>query len=111
MSDAHDAALAELARCRDEIARIDRAMLDLLAERVRIGRRVGELKRTAGLPVLDPKREAEVVRAITTAARELALPSEPVRDIFWHVIGLSRRVQDTLADADGGDGTAPTNER
>lgn len=111
MSDGHDAALAELARCRDEIARIDRAMLDLLAERVRIGRRVGELKRTAGLPVLDPKREAEVVRAITTAARELALPSEPVRDIFWHVIGLSRRVQDTLGDADAGGGAAPTDER
>ncbi len=88
------AALDELKAQRDEIARIDRALLELLADRVRVGRRVGELKRQAGLPVLDPKREAEVLRNITGMARSLGLPSEPVRDIFWHVIGLARRVQD-----------------
>ncbi len=92
--DGEQGALKELQAQREEIARIDRALLELLAERVRVGRRVGELKRQAGLPVLDPKREAEVLRNITGMARALGLPSEPVRDIFWHVIGLARRVQD-----------------
>ncbi len=89
-----DAALAELRECRTAIEGIDQEILALLARRVSIGRRVGALKQRAGLPVLDPKREAEVVRAIAKSARELELPEEPVRDIFWHVIGLARTVQE-----------------
>ena len=87
----------ELARSRAEIERIDRAIVGLLAERVTIGRRIGELKRTAGLPVLNPGREAEVIRAVTDMAREAALPVESVREIFWRVVALSRQAQEDRA--------------
>ena len=59
----------ELARGRTEIERLDKAIVGLLAERVAIGRRIGELKRAAGLPVLNPSREAEVIRAVADMAR------------------------------------------
>jgi hypothetical protein len=31
------------------------------------------------------------------AARAKDLPTEPVRQIFWHIVGLSRRAQEETA--------------
>jgi chorismate mutase len=84
---------AGLEGIREEIERIDHALLGLIAERVELARRVGAAKRAAGLPILDPAREAAVVRRAGTLAREAGLPDDDVRYIWWHLIGLSRRVQ------------------
>ena len=89
----HDGHFAELARIRDEIERIDRSLVELIAQRVQLARRVGAVKRAAGLPTLDPPREAAVVRRAGVLAREAGLDDEDVRYIFWHLIGLSRRTQ------------------
>jgi chorismate mutase len=86
-------ATAELARIRDEIEEIDRSLIELIAQRVRLARQVGAVKRSAGLPTLDPPREAAVVRRAGALAREAGLDDEDVRYIFWHLIGLSRRIQ------------------
>ncbi len=88
-----DLAATELTRIRDEIERIDRSLVELIAERVQLARRVGAVKRAAGLPTLDPPREAAVVRRAGALAREAGLDDEDVRYIFWHLIGLSRRMQ------------------
>ena len=90
-------ALAELARCRDEIERIDNEIIGLLARRLTLGRRTGDLKRAAGLPILDPTREAAVIRRITGVARDAGLPVEPVREIYWQIVGMSRRAQEEPA--------------
>lgn len=83
----------ELARLREEIERIDRTIIELIADRVRLARRVGATKRAAGLPTLDPPREAAVVRRAVVLAREAGLVDDDIRQIFWHLIGLSRRAQ------------------
>ena len=88
------AALDELARCREQIERIDNDIVALLARRMQIGKRTGELKRAANLPILDPTREAAVIRRVTEVARTAGLPSEPVRDVFWQIVGMSRHAQD-----------------
>jgi chorismate mutase len=94
MSDSQpDDAIAELALIRGEIEQIDRQLIDLIAQRVHYARRVGTLKRAAGLPTLDPPREAAVVRRAGALARDAGLDDEDVRYIFWHLIGLSRRMQ------------------
>jgi chorismate mutase len=93
----NDGVDAELARGRSEIERVDKAIIALLAERVTIGRRIGELKRAAGLPVLNPSREAEVIRGVADMARDANLPVEAVREIFWRVVALSRQAQEELA--------------
>ena len=92
MSD-NSAALEELTRCREEIERIDRDIIALLARRLTLGKRTGDLKRDAGLPILDPGREAAVIRGAVETAREANLPDEPVREIFWRVLSLSRMAQ------------------
>ena len=86
--------LAQLGQCRAEIEAIDRHLVALLAARVALGKQTATLKRAAGLPILDPQREAEVIRRAITTAREHSLPEEAVREVFWKVVGLSRRVQE-----------------
>ncbi|HKJ92876.1 MAG TPA: chorismate mutase, partial [Longimicrobiales bacterium] len=59
-SDGGDAAwLTEL---RTEIEAIDRSIVERLATRAELARAAGRAKRQAGLPTLDPRREAAVVR-------------------------------------------------
>lgn len=88
-----DAALDALGRCRQQIEGLDRELVSLLANRVALSKEIGAMKKVAGLPTLDPAREAEVIRRAASMAREVGLSDEKVRDIFWHVIGLSRAVQ------------------
>jgi monofunctional chorismate mutase len=88
-------ALTELAACRDEIERLDNEIIGLLARRIVLGKRTGALKRAAGLPILDPSREAAVIRRVAETAREAGVPAEPVREIFWQIVGMSRRAQET----------------
>jgi chorismate mutase len=78
---------------RAEIERIDCALIDLIAQRVSVGRRVAEAKRAAGLPTLDPAQEAAVIRRAAARAREAGLPEEHVRDVFWALIGLTRSAE------------------
>jgi chorismate mutase len=83
----------DLTWLRTEIERIDRELIALIAQRVRLAQQVGEVKRTTGLPTLDPAREAAIVRRAGALARDADLDDEEVRDIFWHLIRLSRRAQ------------------
>ena len=94
-----DVATAELARCREEIENIDNQIVSLLARRLTLGKRTGELKRVAGLPILDPTREAAVIRRVTSVARDAELPTEPIREIFWQIVGMSRRVQEQTEES------------
>ena len=84
----------ELGQLRHDIEAIDRKLVELLAERLELGRRTGEIKREAGRPILDAAREAEVIRRAVTAARELGVPQEATREIFWHIVGMSRGLQE-----------------
>jgi chorismate mutase len=45
------------------------------------------------LPIVEFAREAAVVRRAATHARDKGLPEEDVRDIFWDLIAVARRVQ------------------
>ena len=59
----------ELARLRGEIERIDRQIVELIAERVALARQVGPIKHALGIPTLDPPREAAIVRRAGELAR------------------------------------------
>jgi chorismate mutase len=89
----------ELDAVRAEIERVDEAIVFLIDERLRLARRVGQLKRTAGLRVLDPGREAAVVRRAGTLARDRGLDDEAIREVFWRLIDMARTAQ----GADGGE--------
>jgi len=84
---------ADVDRARGEIERVDRQLVALIAERVRVAREIGRAKRVARMNTLDPAREAAVVRRAGEMAREVGLDDEVVRRIFWQLIALSRSVQ------------------
>lgn len=70
---------------RRHIDRIDRTIVALLAERIRIGLALGEIKRTVDLPTRSAAREAEVLaRVREAAARPLSVPA--VERIFADII-------------------------
>jgi chorismate mutase len=85
--------MSELELLRSEIGRVDRALVSLIAERVTIARKIGATKRAAGLPTLDPAREARLVRGVGSLAREAGFDADDLREIFWQLIALARRAQ------------------
>ncbi len=78
---------------RAAIEAIDAQFIALIAERRRLARAVGQSKRSAALPALDPAQEAAVVRRAANQASAHGIDAEIVRDIFWQLIGLCRRAQ------------------
>ncbi len=82
-----------LSEMRDQIESIDGQIVELIAERVRLARQLGPIKRSEGLSTMDPEREAAVIRHAAELARSHDLPDEDLRRIFWHIIALSRQAQ------------------
>jgi chorismate mutase len=82
-----------LAALRAKIEGTDDAILGLIVKRAELARKIGAAKKRAGLPVLDPAREAQVVRRAASRARELGMPNEEVRTLFWQIIALCRAEQ------------------
>ncbi len=85
--------LVEVTSLRDRLEALDREIVRCIAERVRLAEDIGRAKRDAGLPTLDPGREAAVIRRATAMAREEGMEAEDVRDVFWDIVGLCRRAQ------------------
>lgn len=78
---------------RGRIAAADEALVDLLAERLELARAIGAVKRELGLPVMDPAREAQVVRRAAERARDRGVDPELVRDVVWRVMAQARGAQ------------------
>nr|PZN91387.1 MAG: hypothetical protein DIU52_04050 [bacterium] len=83
-----------LEQLRRAIAALDAELVELLARRLELAAEIGLIKQRLGLPVLDPAREAEVVRRGATLARERGVDPELVRDLLWRIMAQARVLQD-----------------
>lgn len=86
---------ADLEQARLRLDAIDREMLRLLNERMRIALDIVRAKREAGLPVFDPGRE-ELVLERLTARNEGPLASDGVRRI-WSAVFSESRIHQALS--------------
>jgi chorismate mutase len=84
---------------RAELERLDRALVVLIGERVRVARQAAAIKRREGVPSSIRVRNA-VVRRAAEWARAAGLPEEDMREVFWGLVGLTRRVQRESACGD-----------
>lgn len=91
--DGTSASPGDLEGLREAIRRIDDELLALVRRRLDVACRVADTKRRSGMPVLDPAREAAVVRHAGEFAREHGLAEEDVRALYWAVVGLTRRAE------------------
>lgn len=85
-------AFQRLAECRDSIDAIDVQILKLVNARTLVVEEIGSIKRTAGLPIYEPKREDEVFRNVAENNGG-PLTAEAVHRVFERIIDEMRGVQ------------------
>ena len=78
---------------RKRIVELDGAFVDLVAERKAVVLEIGQIKTELGLPILDPAREASVIRRAAALAREKGVDEELVRDVIWRIMASARGEQ------------------
>ena len=82
-----------LAQFRAEIDSLNRQILDLLQQRAKIVLEIATLKRAQGLEGYDPRREEEMLHALTAGVKGPFGPSE-VKDVFQTIFRSSLDIQD-----------------
>ncbi len=83
-----------LEELRARIEAVDRNLVLLIGERRDLVIEIGQAKEALGLPVMDPPREAKVVRRAAAIARELGVDEELTRDVIWLMIAAARNTQE-----------------
>jgi chorismate mutase len=74
----------KIGEIRQRIDEIDRRIIKLLEERVAEAKEIGGIKKAAGLPIRDPKREEEVIR---NASKSSELSPSFVKKLFKLIVG------------------------
>ncbi|AEM39330.1 Chorismate mutase, type II [Pyrolobus fumarii 1A] len=83
---------------RSSITEVDRAILSLLAARMRLVSLVGEAKVAQGMPVYDPSREVEVLSIVREEAAKRGLPPDLASEIYSIIMSYSRCAQVTCPE-------------
>ena len=83
----------ELANVRDELARTDTELVNLLAKRMGLIRQVAKVKAENDLPSFDREREGAHLDDLLARATEANVPEDVVRDIFARLFAASRLEQ------------------
>lgn len=84
--------LPGLQEVRESIDDIDRQIVELLAERLRLVMEVGDIKRRHGVGVYDAARERDLLEKVARAAPEPLTPDMAER-IFQCIIEESRSLE------------------
>ena len=87
------AARAALETLRERILELDNEIIRLIGERRTVAIEIGRAKQELDLPVLDPAREARVVRRVAERAREVGVDPELARDVIRRIISGARQAQ------------------
>ncbi len=91
MSDELEARLDAL---RERILALDEEIIRLIGERRALVLEIGEVKEALGRPVMDPAREAAVVRRAAELSREMGVDEELTRDVIWRIVASAREAQE-----------------
>ena len=78
---------------RDEINGLNVQIVELLARRVEVARRIGEAKRDRNLPIVDRTREGKVYERVRELAESMNLEPEGVDKVFREIVDLCTQAQ------------------
>ena len=84
----------ELEEVRHRIRQLDTELVERAAERVRLARRVGEIKRAAGRPVIDYGQESRVLARAAEVAARRGLAPEVAEDLVARLIRAAVTIQE-----------------
>jgi chorismate mutase/prephenate dehydrogenase len=79
---------------RDEIDGIDSQLVKLLAKRLAVTTKVGELKSTEGMPIFAPDREAALINKRREEAEQAGLSADLIEDVLRRLMRDSYISQD-----------------
>ena len=99
-SDSSALSQERLEELRERIIAVDDEIIKLIGERRDLVLEVGRIKESLGLPILDPAREARVVRRGAERARALGVDEELTRDVIWRIISAARQTQSPRGPSD-----------
>lgn len=88
----------ELSDIRTKIDTLDGHIISLLSERAHLVHAVGEVKKTQGLPIYAPEREAVVYQRLLELNNG-RLPEESIRAIFREIMSSALALEDDLTIA------------
>jgi chorismate mutase len=90
--------MTELEKCRENIDRIDKQLIDLLTERFKYSEKIGRIKGNCGIPVLQSDRWDEVMASRREYAIKAGLPEIFTRDILQLIHRESIRIQKEIGN-------------
>jgi len=91
----------KLEEYRVTIDDLDRRIVELLNERTRVVEDIGRVKRSAELPIYEPRREDQVFDNISQASSDGPLTKEALRRIYERIIDEMRTIQRVRMEEDG----------
>lgn len=87
--------MIDLAESRKSIDRIDKQIVDLFEERMKVAGDVAEYKRNTGKKVFDPEREAQKLESLGALA-STAFNERAIQELFSQIMSISRKYQYSL---------------
>lgn len=95
MSEGGKEPMIELSETRKKIDEVDRQILALFEERMKLGNEVAEYKKIVGKPILDKEREQQKIKAMQALATN-EFNKKAVAELFHQLMSLNRKYQYTL---------------
>ncbi len=83
----------EIKTIREKINKVDAKLVELLAERRKLSKKVVETKEETDKPIRDLERESKLLSRIISLGKEVGLDSHYVSKIFYDIIEDSIRLQ------------------
>ena len=77
---------------RKEIDLIDSEIVKLICQRTKMVRKIGDLKAKAGIDIVDPKRERDILQKVSVNACG-DLDDSSIQNIYERILVESRQIQ------------------
>jgi len=84
----------EINNLRKKINEINNELINLLAERQKLCKEIGKIKKQEGLKIIDKEREQEMLSELKEKAKKLNLDEEYIENLFKLIIENSRKSQE-----------------
>ena len=84
----------ELAELREKVDATDDQILRTIAQRVKICRAIGELKKQQGKPVQDLNREVQVFKRARERAELFKLDPDKIERLYREIVNMFSAVQE-----------------
>ncbi len=84
--------MSDIKELRNKIDEIDKAIAELFEKRMQLAKEIGEYKKTNNLPILDSKREEEVIAKNLKYIKDESLKAY-YEELLKEIMNLSKRYQ------------------